>query len=519
MQSKIKSRLKKGGFIIENLVKTNYFAAWIANFGVVPLFLFAAFLLAPAFFFFLNLLFVVTHVLETIRQLLSRYRCNISFFNDFKPSFVPINSLCVKGLIVILLFSRAQSSDASTKSLDIIIARGQSREISLPNLARFNISNHQTIDYRFNEKNKTLLIRGKSLGHLEILVWNKDKSVQSYQVYVISKSEESKLFHLAELISHLSLESEILIPHVLVTGTLKTLQQYLSYKKILALNKEAIVDQVEITDDLRSKIYSNIYRSFFDDYKDSIQCQSEYSEVVCSYPENEAPSDSLKKHLIDKYKISLVQNNNQQLKKNYLLRLKLIQLEQLDGEELRLGLEQLSGSLNDFLTIPMTKIVQSNQVLLSQKKVRISTLAEPQSLIRPQSIAEIQIGSEIPFKTTQAKETTSTDWKFAGLKIKINLENFGDKLKINYETEVTQPSNTNAGVSAIDGNKEKSSVIISLKTAVKIFQLSLRTEGKVSDQLPYLNAIPILGELFKSKSSQNNFKTITGIIEVIESDE
>ena len=58
----------------------NYFVAvfavavsvvgWIENLGVVPLFLFSAFLLAPAFFAFLNLLFVVTHVLETIGKLL-----------------------------------------------------------------------------------------------------------------------------------------------------------------------------------------------------------------------------------------------------------------------------------------------------------------------------------------------------------------------------------------------------------------------------------------------------------------
>jgi type II secretory pathway component GspD/PulD (secretin) len=37
--------------------------------------------------------------------------------------------------------------------------------------------------------------------------------------------------------------------------------------------------------------------------------------------------------------------------------------------------------------------------------------------------------------------------------------------------------------------------------------------------MPFLNAIPLLGELFKSKSGQSNFKTITGIIEVSENDE
>jgi len=71
-------------------------------------------------------------------------------------------------------------------------------------------------------------------------------------------------------------------------------------------------------------------------------------------------------------------------------------------------------------------------------------------------------------------------------------------------------------MTSIGGNKEKSSVVIDLKKPVKIFQLSLKTEGKSTDKLPFLNAIPLLGELFKSKSNQSNYKTITGIIEVEE---
>ena len=520
MRYEIKSRLKKDGIYINNLVK-NYFAAWIANLGVVPLFLLAAFLLAPAFFFFLNLLFVVTHVLETIRQLLSRYRYNISLYNNFKPYFLPMKSPCVKGIFAITCacFFITFSVMAETKSHDIILARGQSTEISLATMEKFNIGNRQVLAYQLNEKSKKLLIRGTQLGHSEILVWNKDKSQFTIQVFVISKIQEAKLLRLAEFANQLKLESQILVPHVRISGKLTNLTQYLDYKKIIELNKEAILDEVQLDFELRNTIFSNVYTAFFEDYKESIKCSAEFSEVSCFYPENEAPSEYLKKFLTEKYKINLVQKNNQQLKKNYTLKIKLIQLEQLDGEELRLGLEQVSGSLGEFLSLPLEKIVRKNQVLLAQKKVRMSTLAEPQTLIRPLSPAEMQIGADIPFKNVSVNNIQTTDWKFAGLKIRILLENYGEKIKINYETELTQPNSEDNTVSSIGGNKEKSSVVISLKTAVKIFQLSLKTEGKSTDQMPYLNAIPLLGELFKSKSNQNNFKTITGIIEVTENDE
>ncbi|MGZ3787928.1 MAG: hypothetical protein ACXVLQ_05360 [Bacteriovorax sp.] len=402
---------------------------------------------------------------------------------------------------------------------DLILARGQSTEITLSKMEKFNIGNREVLKYQLNEKTKKLLIRGSQLGHSEILIWNQDKTQETYQIFVISKIQEAKFLHLAELAGNLGLNAQILVPHIRVSGVLKNLNQYLDYKKLLGLNKDVLMDEVSLESGLKNKIFAGVYSAFFEDYKESISCQADFAEINCFYPENEAPTEAMKKHLSDKFKVNLIQKNNQQLHKNYRLKLKLIQLEQLDGEDLRLGLEQMSGSLGDFLTIPLDKIVQKNQVLLAQKKVRMSTLAEPQTIIRPLTPAELQIGADIPFKSASANNVQSTDWKFAGLRVKMELENYGEKIKVNFETELTQPTSDASGVTSIGGNKEKSSVIIVLKNATKIFQISLKTEGKSTDQMPFLNAIPLLGELFKSKSDQSNFKTITGIIEVEENDE
>ena len=520
MKKKSNRFIKNGCFNLNDQWVKNYFTAWIANLGVVPLFLLAAFLLAPAFFFFLNLLFVVTHVLETICKLPYRFRSSISLFNNFKPSFLPIKSLCVKGiLLTICLVIALKGPYAEAKSVDLIISRGQSIEIPLDDMEKFNVGNRQVLTYRLNEKNKKLLIRGGQLGHSEILVWNRNKSIETYQVFVVSKQQEAKMLHLASEISHLDLSTQIMIPHLKVTGVISNFPFYLNYKKILTQNSGIIIDEVSLSSELKNKIFAGVYTLFFEDYSDSIKCSCEYSLITCFYSENEALGVLTNKYLTEKYKLLLIPKNNQQFKKNYRIKIKLILLEQLDGEDLRLGLEQVSGSLSDFLSLGVEKIVQKNQVLLAQKKVHLSTLAEPQTLVRSLSPAEVQIGAEIPFKNINGNNSQSTDWKFAGLKIKILLENFGDKLKINYETELTQPSVDASGATSIGGNKEKSSIVISLKTAVKIFQISLKSEGKATDQMPFLNAIPILGELFKSHSNQNNFKTITGIIEVEENEE
>lgn len=494
---------------------------WIANFGVVPLFLLAAFLLAPAFFAFLNLLFSVTHVLETIGQLLyNRYirdgiNSNILILyrnQKFKPYFLPIFNPCVKGIFSFLFLIPTLSW-----SSDFILSRGQSMELQLPRMEKFNIGNKDVLSYRFNENNKTLLIRGSKLGTSEILVWEKGESRPlSHQVSVISKVQEVKFLHLAQLLSALELTSKVVPPHLKVSGELKTLSQYQQYKKIQSAQEAVILDETTLASSLKKDIFAEIYQVFFSSYKDSINCQAHTSVITCFYSSSDGPLDALKKHLSGKYQIDFVEINEQKLQKNYSFKLKLIQIEQLDGEELRLGLEQLSSSLGELLHVPINRIVEKNSVLLANKKVQVSTLAEPVGIIRPQTPAEFQVGADIPYSVTSKDGVTNTEWQFAGLKVLLKLENFGEKLKIDYETSLSRPSDQNDG--AISGNKNKSSLTLNLNEAIQLFQITLKTEANTTERFPFISRIPILGELFKSKSSQNNYKMITAILEVQENE-
>lgn len=488
---------------------TNYFS-WIANLGVVPLFLLAFFLLAPLLFFFACLLLFVTHVLETINPLLL---VDYSLYLNNKLRFLHFLLKSVKRILIIAaIFNYIGISEclASDISHDVILTRGQSMELYLPNLIKFNIGNKEVLHYKFNENTKKLLIRGTQLGHAEILIWNSNKTNESYEVSVISKIQEEKIFHLTESINSQGISSKIIGSHIEVTGELKSKEYYINYKHLKNKNVDIIIDQTSIANSVSKEIIAEIYQRFFNEYKDSIQCEVNQSEIICSYSEVDPPNDSLKKYFIDRYNILFTTHKGQHTQQNYSLKIKLIQLEQLDGEELRLGLEQIDGTLGEILSSPLTSIIQKNKILLAQTNVSISTLAEPEIVLRPEVPGEIQIGSEIPFQVN--KNTTA--WKFAGLKIKVNLENIGDKLKVNFETELTQPAMTSINQASVSGTIGKSSMVVSLGKPLKIFQVSLRTQGTQNDKMPYLGAIPILGELFKSKSKQDNFKTITGIIEV-----
>ena len=517
-------------------------AAWIANFGVVPLFLLAAFLLAPAFFFLRNLLLFVTHVLETIRQLLYSYngelhisgrrlntiKFNFAQYSGFKPSFVPIFHPCVKGIvglfpliIFLSLFLAAPLSAQTLKEVpkDFIIAKGESFSLPLPQMKKFNVGNKEILTYRFDERKKELIVRGARLGHTEILVWNLGQSQASkHQVFVISKIQEAKYLQLAELLGSLGINTQMHIPHLKTAGEITSIKQFMQYKKIESKNRDIILDGMTINTQVKNEIIAQIYHAFFNDYKENVRCEVSLSDIQCSYPSNDSPSETLKKQLAEKWGVRFLERSDQRSLKNYSFKLRLIQLEQLDGEELRLGLDQLSASLGDLIRLPLRTVVEKNAVLLAQKKVKMNTLAEPQGLIRPMNPAEFQIGADVPYQSVNSNGMVSqTQWQFAGLKVKIKIENMGDKIRVDYETELTRPTpGTDGQQVSISGNKEKSSIVLDLAEATQMFQVSLKTDANAVDQMPFLHNIPLLGELFKSKSNQSNFKLITGIIEISE---
>lgn len=497
------------------------------NLGVVPLFFISAFLFEPAFFFFLNLLFSVTHVLETIGELLYNYldqlRSNNNKYNlflrfNYKPYFLPRNVVCVKGIFALCLILatlnplKAQENANS----DVILSKGQSISIELPHMIKFNIGNKEVLTYKFDEKTKTLMLRGKTMGTSELIIWNKDQSIEKKQIYVISKAQELKNLNIAQILSRLGLEVRPGLPHIEVSGVIKTINQLAQFKKIQKQYREHILDQTTLSNEAQKEIMAEIYKLLLTEYKETIRCKVENSDVNCLYPVNEKPSSGVMKYLQQKYSVAFLEINNQKLTSNYSFRLKLIQLEQLDGLELRLGLDELRTTLGELINVPLRTIIERNSFVLAEKKVVLNTLAEPTGLIRPMNPAEFSIGADVPYVIKGREGVEQTAWQFAGLKVKINLENIGERLMVRYETELTKPDATENG--SISGNKEKSSVIIDLKRPLKLFQITLRTNGNSIDQMPFISSIPILGELFKSKGKQSNYKTITAIMEIRENE-
>ncbi len=481
----------------------NYFW-WTANLGVVPLFLLAAFLLAPAALCFCLRRFSVTAVLDAIWFSRDRYRLYI----DLKLLNVATSLVFVKIFLLI-----PSASFAANSPKDIILAKGEQREIELETLRNFSVGNPEVISYKFLPKQGKLLLKGKKVGFTDVIVWTKNGK-ETFSLYVLSKQKFLKTFQLADALKNLNLEIDIKGPVMTASGTLSDFSDYLYLQKIKGQFQDQVFFKITLDPALRNHIVGQIYKKLYANGFSSVTCQVDWLDVLCFYEGTQ--NENLLKQLSGFYRVTFIQQDSRLRHKNYRLKLKLIQLERMDGKEIHLGMDAFQTTVGDLFDFGIRKLIDKNSVFLQKSQLDLSTLAEPELIVNLTTPQLIEIGSQIPYQNIAQQGSTviaPIDWKFAGLKIKTKItESFG-KLLLEYETEFSRPIGQ-----SINGSKEISSALLDVGVPLKIFQIGFQTNSRDRKGIPLLSDIPILKHLFESKSDQATYKQIYGyvVLEAVE---
>jgi hypothetical protein len=419
-----------------------------------------------------------------------------------KPLNVTIALLFVKGLL--LLPAASQASDPTS---DVILSKGEQKEIDLKGLKNFSVGNPEVISYKFLAKTGKLLVKGKKVGFTDLVVWTK-KGKEIFSLYVLSKQKFLKTFQLAEALKNLELSIDIKGPVMTASGILSDFGDYLYLQKIKGQFQDQVFFKINLDPKLRNHIIAQIYKKLYSNGFSHVNCQTDWMDIMCFY-EGEK-NDNLLKQLASFYRVSFVQQDSRLKHKNYRLKLKLIQLEQMDGREIHLGLDKLNSSIGDLFEFGIKKLIDDNFVFLSQSKMDLSTLAEPELVVNLNTPQLTEIGSQIPYQNinTQGSNVIAPiDWKFAGLRIKTKLTESYGKLLLDYETEFSRPVEQ-----AISGSKETSSALLEIGEPLKIFQIGFQTTSQGRQGIPLISKIPILKHLFESKSDQKTYKQIYGYV-------
>lgn len=463
----------------------NDYFAWIANLGVVPLFLFLAFLFDPAAFFLLALLIDVTAVLETMVILLPNhiYHFKIKLFHLRRNKVANIPQ-CVKIFIPIFLLNTPLSLVNAQNMINLPIKT----EVLLPvgHIASYQIKDPQNIETHYDKEKRSLSLRAHSPLETELLLINEN-------------GQTIKLFKL----------------HAMAKTFLQTIEQYNRWHKSHLIKKSlsSEIDLLELHPELKKEIWMKLHKIFYQSNYQDLTCQFNGIFLHCLHRYQGHDFLEFQKELKKKFFIQFTRISQNSLGKNYQIKLKLISLENSDGLELHLGLDQLSGSLSDFFNFPLKDIVGKNSVLLNKSQTELSVLGEPifTSLLNHENT--FSIGQDIPFRIKNDNGKSSVQFRFAGLFLKMKLQEAGSLLKVDYQTELTKPEAFGEEVT-ISGNKQNGAVVIKNGEVLKLFEIEFQTDQKNRSLFPGLSAIPLLGELFTSRSNNASRKKIVGLITV-----
>jgi hypothetical protein len=395
----------------------------------------------------------------------------------------------------------------------VILAKGEQKELYFESLHHFSVGNPEVISYKFIPKTGKILLKGKKVGFTDLVVWDK-KTKKTLSIYVLSKQKFLKTFQLADALKNLNLSIDIKGPIMTASGSLMDFSDYLYLQKIKGQFQDQVFFKIGLDSKLRNHIIGQIYKKLYANGFSSVSCQADWLDILCFY-EGSSNTEFLKQ-ISSFYRVSFIQQDSRLRHKNFRLKLKLIQLERLDGREIHLGLDKLQASVSDLFVNGVRNMIDKNAIFLQQSQMDLSSLAEPELVVNLNTPQLIEIGSQIPYQNVGTQGATviaPIDWRFAGLKIKTKITEAYGKMLLDYETEFSRPVDQ-----AISGSKEISSALLEVGVPMKIFQIGFQTTSKNRQGIPIISDIPILKHLFQSKSDARTYKHIYGYV-ILEAEE
>ena len=395
----------------------------------------------------------------------------------------------------------------------MILAKGEQKELYFESLHHFSVGNPEVISYKFIPKTGKILLKGKKVGFTDLVVWDK-KTKKTLSIYVLSKQKFLKTFQLADALKNLNLSIDIKGPIMTASGSLMDFSDYLYLQKIKGQFQDQVFFKIGLDSKLRNHIIGQIYKKLYANGFSSVSCQADWLDILCFY-EGSSNTEFLKQ-ISSFYRVSFIQQDSRLRHKNFRLKLKLIQLERLDGREIHLGLDKLQASVSDLFVNGVRNMIDKNAIFLQQSQMDLSSLAEPELVVNLNTPQLIEIGSQIPYQNVGTQGATviaPIDWRFAGLKIKTKITEAYGKMLLDYETEFSRPVDQ-----AISGSKEISSALLEVGVPMKIFQIGFQTTSKNRQGIPIISDIPILKHLFQSKSDARTYKHIYGYV-ILEAEE
>jgi pilus assembly protein CpaC len=169
--------------------------------------------------------------------------------------------------------------------------------------------------------------------------------------------------------------------------------------------------------------------------------------------------------------------------------------------------EATTGQLNTFGTLDF--LAAKLQALQNRGEAKL--LARPTLVTTDGGTAHFLAGGEIPIPIQQALGQTTIMWKEFGVRLEVQPSLLGDgRVALTVKPEVSSLDFTNGlkqgsfTVPALRTRRADTQVVLGASETLMLGGLMNAEQSRGYDMLPGLGDVPVLGELFKSRSFQDN---------------
>ena len=478
---------------------------WIANFGVVPLFLFLAFLLTPMFFLLRALLFFVTRVLETMAYLYL-FIMEMTTYNKIRG--------IVKTIFVLHLPFYVFSAPLSGES-NINMRRHQVKFINLDINESYLIEPPNFLNSKLKPKENKLMIQARKLGTGWIILVNK-KTDESRMIKVLvqgQKKAQSKLQKIQKNLKKFGIQFHMQMSHLILKGVISNLKQFRYLEHLSRTKTQINTKEVTLSLNLKNKLISNIYQFLKKLNISEYKCYLENVHFLCHINNSLNIDPQLITQFYPRPLFKFIHRNKSIRFENFKVKSKIILSENIDGKEVGSGFSSLGISYQDLFDKNFSSLLEENFISLSQKSLKVSTLAQPSFYLVPGRPHHYKLGSDVAFEfpfSNDPQGRGETRWRFAGLELTISLEKNNNKYRLDYKNALT----TFGEGRSVEGSRSKGSVYLRPGDIIKIFTIDFKSSLKNKKNLPYLSSVPILGEIFGSTQKISTYKKIEAFIKL-----
>ncbi len=395
---------------------------------------------------------------------------------------------------------------------EVTLSKGQVHEITGKRINNYIIGNKDIIGVKYLKSTTKLHIKAKMTGFSELTLF-KNSGKEVIKIYVLAKNQHLKLLETSENLTQIpGLKKEIRASTLFISGEISEHADYIALKTIIQNKKHINASNLKLADTLKKNITSSLYKDFFNNYLDDIKCTFKNIDLRCQTTDEILSQKDFIKNIQRTYYATFESAPYLWDRENLEIEMRIFQIERLDGQEIDFGLGDLSIELGSLIKGSFG-IFRSNMTSFKNINYSISTLSKPKALLSLNTPLVISIGSDIPFQTNSTNlGPGQISWRFAGLKVNVTVTKVGNKYLINYNNEISRPVSVNTTDQLrISGSKQQSSIKVSLDESVSLFEVNLKTHDNNNSSVPIIDQIPILKNIFSSKTSSSTHKKVIAI--------